>query len=145
MSEKVRVTKSFCFECAHMLPFHKGKCRNIHGHSYKLDVTVRGQLKSGSDDPEDGMVMDFSRLKEIVENGILRAYDHSLVLPRSAADTIRLDTKIIYTESSPTCEVLLLDMVGTVRSSLPGELELVAMRLSETDTSYSEWLLEDNL
>lgn len=142
---KVRVTKKFRFEMAHMLPYHQGLCRNIHGHSYNLDVTVRGKVKHEKFEPEDGMVMDFSVLKQIVKEMVLDKYDHSLVLPSTAIGSIEQDTRLSYIEGSPTCEMLLLEFVSRVRGRLPQGVELVSMKLSETSSSYAEWLLEDNI
>ncbi len=70
MSANVRITRTFAFEAAHRLPWHPGRCRELHGHSYKLEVTVEGPLG------EDGIVIDFSDLKEAVEREVLARYDH---------------------------------------------------------------------
>ncbi len=135
----------FHFEMAHMLPYHNGQCKNIHGHSYHLHVTVRGKIRHEAGHPEDGMVMDFTELKKIVNSSILEKFDHSLVLPEKAAGSISLDTRLVYVNESPTCEVLLLEFVNRVRELLPEGVDLVKMRLSETASSYAEWTLEDNL
>ncbi len=65
-----RVTCTFTFEAAHRLAWHTGKCRNLHGHSYRLDVTVAGPL-----DP-NGVVIDFDRLHEIVDDAVISQWDH---------------------------------------------------------------------
>jgi len=68
------ITKQFRFEAAHSLPNHDGKCRNLHGHSYLLEVTVSGiAAKSG---PKEGMIMDFGDLSKIVEAEIVSKWDH---------------------------------------------------------------------
>lgn len=64
------VTCSFTFEAAHRLAWHPGKCRNLHGHSYRLDVTVSGPLD------DNGVVIDFDRLSEIVHREVITAWDH---------------------------------------------------------------------
>jgi 6-pyruvoyltetrahydropterin/6-carboxytetrahydropterin synthase len=56
----IRITKEFQFEMAHALLGHDGPCKNIHGHSYKLDVTVKGKVKQNTTDPDEGMVVDFT-------------------------------------------------------------------------------------
>ena len=61
---KIRITKKFTFETGHALFGHDGKCKNIHGHSYSLFVTVLGRPISESSNPKFGMVMDFSDLKK---------------------------------------------------------------------------------
>ena len=62
----IRLTKEFSFEMAHALAGYDGPCREIHGHSYKLFVTVRGIPEQNPNSPKFGMVMDFGDLKRIV-------------------------------------------------------------------------------
>ena len=76
----IRVTKEFRFEMAHALAGHDGPCRNIHGHSYLLSVTLTGTPVNDPASPKNGMVMDFSDLKKIVDSAIVRPFDHALVL-----------------------------------------------------------------
>ncbi len=72
---KTCIAKSFSFEAAHSLPQHEGKCKNVHGHSYRLEVTVCGPVqKSG---PEEGMVMDFGKLSDLVKREIIEMWDHT--------------------------------------------------------------------
>lgn len=77
----LRLTKQFRFEMAHALPAYEGKCRNIHGHSYKLFVTVEGVPLQEKDAPTDGMVLDFHLLSQIVTRLVVDPFDHALVLP----------------------------------------------------------------
>ena len=76
----IRLTKEFSFEAAHALDGYDGPCREIHGHSYRLFVTVKGCPAAGEGDPKCGMVMDFGVLKRIVNEEIVSHFDHSLVL-----------------------------------------------------------------
>jgi len=76
----IRITKEFKFEMAHALPGYDGLCKNIHGHSYEMLVTVAGQPISDVNNPKYGMVMDFGDLKKIVRKIIVEVFDHSLVL-----------------------------------------------------------------
>ncbi len=90
---KIRLTKEFSFETAHALGEYDGLCRNIHGHSYRLFVTVAGTPSDRDDDPKKGMVMDFGDLKRIVRRLIVEPFDHALVTHRPLrrqADTDRL-------------------------------------------------------
>ena len=74
---KTSITKQFRFEAAHSLPNHDGKCKNLHGHSYLLEVTISGEiLKEG---PKEGMIMDFADLSKIVENEIINPWDHQFL------------------------------------------------------------------
>ncbi|HET6225559.1 MAG TPA: 6-carboxytetrahydropterin synthase [Bacteroidia bacterium] len=68
----IRVTKEFSFEMAHALLGYSGPCKNIHGHSYQLAVTMKGLVNTNQDSPILGMVIDFSKIKEIVKTELLR-------------------------------------------------------------------------
>lgn len=67
---RTSVTRVFTFEAAHQLPWHEGKCQRLHGHSYRLEVTLTGPVR------EDGMVMDFAEVKEVVEREVIERFDH---------------------------------------------------------------------
>ena len=81
----IRITKEFQFEMAHALLGYDGPCKNIHGHSYKLDVTVKGNVKAGTEDSDEGMVVDFGIIKKLVKELIVDEFDHSLVLNEKMA------------------------------------------------------------
>src|SRR5689334_20146482 len=70
------ITKRFHFEAAHILPGHRGKCARLHGHSYKLEVTLRGPVKDEPGVPDNGMVMDFSDVSDLVKYAVLERLDH---------------------------------------------------------------------
>jgi len=70
------VTKIFHFESAHHLPGHRGKCAHLHGHSYRLEVTIRGPIKEAPGESDHGMVMDFDDLSRTVKNSVIERLDH---------------------------------------------------------------------
>lgn len=143
----IRITKEFKFEMAHALVGHNGPCRNIHGHSYQLKVSVKGKVKNGTEDPDEGMVVDFTIIKNIVENLIVKEYDHSLVLwDKMNIDTAQFDfmNKLILVPFNPTCENLLVYYADIIKKDLPNDLELTYLLLRETPNSYAEWFSEDN-
>jgi len=70
------VTKIFHFESAHHLPGHRGNCAHLHGHSYRLEVTIRGPIKDMLGESDHGMVMDFGDLSRIVKNLVIERLDH---------------------------------------------------------------------
>ena len=74
---KTKLTKQFKFEAAHSLPNHDGKCKNLHGHSYILEVTVSGEKHISG--PKEGMIIDFSDLSKIVEENIINKWDHQFL------------------------------------------------------------------
>ena len=144
----IRLTKIFHFEMAHALYGYDGACRNIHGHSYQLEVTVAGNPLNDSTNPKFGMVMDFSDLKKIVKDQITDRLDHALLLNansphRSMKDLTEKFDNVIFVDYQPTCENMLIDFVSRVKKLLPAEVRLVSMRLRETPNSYAEWNLSD--
>ena len=145
----IRLTRSFSFEMAHALEGHDGKCKNIHGHSYKLKVTVRGNPRNDKRSPKNGMLIDFGDLKAIVNHRICDVFDHALVL-KDDSDILSMiqdqkNLKIIPVPYPPTCENLLIDFAQRLKDKLPSEVELYALKLTETASSYGEWFAEDNL
>ena len=145
----IRITKAFKFEMAHALKGYDGLCRNIHGHTYELKVTVAGPPVSDENSPKLGMVMDFGDLKKIVKEEIVDKYDHSFVLYNKMPERLIAELKnnferIILKDYNPTSELMLLDFVKTIQARLPKNVMLRRMFLRETTTSYAEWYAEDN-
>lgn len=146
---KLRVSKTFTFETAHALWGYDGKCANIHGHSYILTVSISGDMIEDSNHPKFGMIMDFGELKEIVKPEIVDVYDHCLLVRNNTphagyADVETAFKKVWLTDFQPTCENMLIDMVGKILKKLPDHIELKYAKLQETSTSYAEWFAEDN-
>jgi len=146
---KIRVTKEFNFEMAHALYGYDGACKNIHGHSYVLNITVIGKINQDKQNPKLGMVIDFSILKEIVQSRIIRQYDHALLLNgNSPHKDYFVDhpyfEKLVYCEFQPTCENLLLDIAEKINANLPADIKLHHVKLRETASSFAEWYAEDN-
>ncbi len=146
----IRLTKEFSFEAAHALDGYDGPCRELHGHSYRLFVTVKGTPLATAGDPKEGMVMDFGVLKGIVRDEIIAQYDHALILQRSGeTEALRKMLaqqfrNIVEVDYRPTCENMLADFADRIRARLPQGVELHALRLHETATSFAEWVAEDN-
>jgi len=143
----IRITKIVHFEMAHALEGYDGLCQNIHGHSYKLRVTVIGIPVEDYKSPKNGMLMDFSDLKQIVEQAIISKYDHALVLnSQTASLTIDLLRKhynrTIMVNFQPTSEQMLIEFANVLQNALPSNVRLHSLRLDETDTSYAEWFAE---
>ena len=146
----IRLTKEFTFEAAHALEGYDGLCREIHGHSYRLFVTVKGTPCADESNPKFGMVMDFGELKRIVNEQILSRLDHAFVLRRTAANEtllaalrLRFD-RVVLVDYQPTCENMLADFACRLRGGLPAGVELHALKLHETAASYAEWYADDN-
>lgn len=137
------------FEMAHILKDYDGPCRNIHGHSYKLYVTITGTPIEDIASPKKGMVMDFKDLKAIVKNHIIDRFDHALVINRETDPALienmqKHMEKLILVDYQPTSENLAADFAGIIKAHLPKSVSLHNIRLWETASSYSEWFAEDN-
>ena len=144
---KIRVTKIFEFEAAHALDCHDGKCSNIHGHSYKLHVTVVGEPSHEKGDPKDGMVIDFTDIKYIVKTMVVGPFDHALVLENDSpylCEDIRKRQKLILYDIQPTAENMIIDMVGRIQSKMPDNIKLHSVKLYETASSFASWYADDN-
>lgn len=146
---KVRVTKYYEFEMAHALWNYDGLCQNIHGHTYKLFVTVVGEPIQNPDDKKNGMVIDFSDLKRIVKDELVDRFDHSLVVYKEAPHEKLLSLKEMYNrhhvvDFQPTCENLVIHFAQKILPLLPAGIKLKNVKLYETSTSYAEWDADDN-
>lgn len=142
----LRITKEFKFEMAHALLDYDGPCKNIHGHSYRLLVTLKGKIIS-ENNSKKGMVYDFSDLKAIVQKYIIDKFDHALVLNKDSADSL-LDSlqhqQLVTVDFQPTCENLCAFFAFQLQLHLPPSVELHHVKLYETSTSSAEWFKEDN-
>lgn len=146
---KIRVTKRFHFEMAHTLYEYDGLCRNIHGHSYNLEVTISGEPRNEAGHPKDGMVLDFSELKTIVKSRIVDRFDHALMVnslvPEKQMELLSQTTnRIIVVDFQPTSENIVIFIAGILQQHLPAGVKLFSIRLFETVTSFAEWFASDN-
>ncbi len=145
----IRVTKEFNFEIAHALWNYDGHCKNIHGHSYRLFVTVIGEPVQYEEDPKNGMVIDFGDLKKIVKQEVVEPLDHSLILNKKAVDERFLNASQMFEKRyvvnfQPTCENLVVDFAKKIKARLPERLKLFSLKLHETASSFAEWYADDN-
>ena len=146
----IRITKEFSFETAHALYGYNGKCKNIHGHGYKLGVTVIGSPIDDSSNPKFGMVIDFGDLKKIINAQIVDIFDHSLILNKNtphsgiAQDLIENDHKVVLVDYQPSSENMVVDFASRIIPQLPEGVKLFSLKLKETETSYAEWYASDN-
>lgn len=148
---KIRITKQFSFETGHALFGYDGKCKNVHGHSYKLSVTVIGTPITDRDNVKFGMVIDFSDLKTIVKEEIVDLFDHATVFNQTtphvelAKELKQRGHHVILVDYQPTSENMVVDFAKKIINRLPNSIALHSLRLQETETSYAEWYASDNL
>jgi 6-pyruvoyltetrahydropterin/6-carboxytetrahydropterin synthase len=149
MNPVIRVTREFTFEMAHVLWNYDGPCRNVHGHSYRLFVTISGIPVNAVKNPKNGMVMDFADLKTIILKEIVNVFDHAVVVSRDF-DQNKISMfketfgNTVIVDYQPTCENLVADFANKIVKQLPAEISLHSLKLYETAKSYAEWFAEDN-
>ncbi len=135
---------------AHALYGYDGDCKNIHGHTYHLHITLIGIPLSNAGNPKDGMVIDFGDLKKVVKEIVLNTFDHALVLSKYSTHYTLKETlsdqfeKVIFLEVQPTCENLLLHFQKLLQPYFTAPNKMVKIKLEETPTSFAEWLASDN-
>jgi len=145
----VRISKEFNFDMAHALKGYDGLCKNIHGHSYTLNVTVIGTPIHDERSPKNGMLIDFKELKSIIKKRIIDKLDHALVINSDSGKDLITELyknydKVVLSRYQPTTENMIVDFANQIKELLPVNLDLHSLRLRETDSSYAEWFAEDN-
>ncbi|MGB3607272.1 MAG: 6-carboxytetrahydropterin synthase [Psychroserpens sp.] len=147
----IRITKQFSFETGHALYGYDGKCKNVHGHSYRLDVTVIGQPITDQSNVKFGMVIDFTDLKKIVKEEIVDVFDHATVFNKNtphvelAKELQARDHNVLLVDYQPTSEMMVIDFAHKIKQRLPQNIKLHSLKLQETATSYAQWFASDNL
>jgi len=151
MKNIIRITKKFNFETGHALYGYDGKCKNVHGHSYELSVTVVGSPLMDRNNVKYGMVIDFGDLKKIVKEEIVDPFDHAIVLNKTtphldlADELIKREHRVILVDYQPTSEMMLIDFAAKINAKLPEHIKLFSLKLQETGTSHAEWFASDHL
>ncbi len=146
---KIRLTKEFNFEMAHSLLNYDGLCQHIHGHSYKLAVTVIAAPLQDMQSPKNGMVMDFGALKKIVNDLIVKPLDHAFMINKATPEAWiqsnnQLFQRMYLVDYQPTCENMVIDFAQRIQAALPLGISLFSVKLHETATSFAEWYAADN-
>jgi len=149
MNSIIRITREFTFEMAHVLWNYNGPCRNVHGHSYRLFVTISGVPTNNSGNPKNGMVMDFADLKNVVQKEIINVFDHTVTVSnnfeRKKIDMLKETFgNMVVVDYQPTCENLVEDFAHRIKNLLPSGIRLHSLKLYETAKSYAEWVASDN-
>jgi len=146
----IRITKRFSFEAGHALYGYDGKCKNLHGHSYKLSVTVIGAPINDKTNPKFGMVIDFTDLKRIVTEEIIDKFDHSTIFNKNTphvklAKTLKDEGhNVLLVDYQPTTECMVTDFAKKITKRLPNNIKLSCLKLQETESSYAEWVSAEN-
>jgi len=132
----MKIAKEFTWEMGHRLSFHKGKCKNLHGHSYKCLIELTG-------DPDaNGMVLDYFDMKTIIEP-ILDNLDHAFMVYENDYEVMealeKLNSRKVVVDFETTAENICLYILKQIKSSdLPKNVKSIKVRVMETDNSYAE-------
>jgi 6-pyruvoyltetrahydropterin/6-carboxytetrahydropterin synthase len=141
----LKITKAIEWDMGHRVPNHKHKCRNPHGHRYRLEMTVLGQVSEEKGSSQEGMVHDFGDIKQHLHDKVYNILDHCFLA--SEEDAIfaplahdkALDLKIVLVPFIPTAENILVWCYERLIQDFPQHLSIVRLRLFETPTSFAEY------
>ena len=146
----IRIKKLFHFETGHALYGYDGKCKNVHGHSYKLAVTVSWKPISDTNNVKLGMVIDLGDLKKIINEEIVDVFDHATVFNKNtphvelANELIKRGHHVLLVDYQPTSEMMVIDFAEKIKNRLPSTIHLFSIKLQETETSFAEWFASEN-
>ena len=119
------ITRRIEFDSGHRIPDHRSKCRHLHGHRYALEVTVRGDVTRMDGDPRNGMVVDFSEVKTLMQQYIVDQWDHAFLVYAH-------DTKVIdFLNSMPEHRTVVLDVVPTAENLARKAFKLLEPHINE--------------
>jgi len=132
----MKIAKEFTWEMGHRLPFHEGKCKNLHGHSYKCLIELTGEPD------KNGIVLDYYDLKKIVEP-ILDEMDHSFIVWKDDKELInsleKLNSRMVIIDFQTTAENICVYLLNRIKSSnLPANINAIKVRVLETENTYAE-------
>ncbi len=137
----ISVTKIFRFETAHAIHEYEGLCKNIHGHSYELHVTV-SSCSNHNLLSEKGFVIDFKDLKSIVKTNVIEYFDHQIILSEkyieNHSNLKELENLAIW-KMEPSAENIVLFIKNKISSCFDKEVKLIKLKLYETADSFAEW------
>lgn len=139
----LQLTKIFHFETAHALHGYAGACKNIHGHSYELHVTVSSVDDYQNYIPAPGFMIDFKEIKKLVNILVVEKFDHKVILSKdflSDNPSFSSQENLVIFEAEPTAENLLIYILSNIQKGLPSNIQLVKLKLYETNDSYAEWV-----
>jgi len=155
----MQVTKRFEFSYGHCLPNHSGKCRNLHGHNAVLEVTVSGDIHPLPGTSSEGMLIDFSELKRLVNWSVVDVWDHKMlvagdepiveafVLYENVKERIGLQDQLVNVGCRTTAENLAKAayklIVEGIETNYGRGLVLNCVRFFETPTSWAEYTNDD--
>ena len=145
----MQITTRLEFDAGHRIPDHKSQCRNLHGHRYVIEITLSGDIINASNTSENGMVMDFSDVKQIARKSVVDVWDHAFLVFKD--DKVVLDFlkslpnhKTVIFPTVPTAENMAAEAFNILKSQYKdtygNHLTLERVRLYETPNSWADAL-----
>ena len=144
----MQITRRLEFDAGHRIPFHDSLCKNVHGHRYRLEVTVEGEIQPARGDSNDGMVLDFGRVKEIMNDLVVSQWDHSFLVwdqDSKMLQSLRIlgsHHRTIILPCVPTAEnlaTLIFERLETkIDEVFENDLKLFRVRLYETPNCFAD-------
>jgi 6-pyruvoyltetrahydropterin/6-carboxytetrahydropterin synthase len=143
----MQITTRLEFDAGHRIPSHKSQCRNLHGHRYALEITLSGDIIRQDGLSENGMVMDFSDVKEIARRAVVDVWDHAFLVYRGDSAILDFlhtlpDHKTVVMDAVPTAENMAAEAFRILRSEYQdnygNHLKLERVRLYETPNSWAD-------
>jgi len=147
-TELITITRKIEFDAGHRIPDHGSQCRNMHGHRYVLEATVTGEVRRQDGNPENGMVIDFSALKEVMMESVGNPWDHAFLVYRNDNEVLKFlgslpEHKTVVLESVPTAENLVKEaamlLIAALQRRYGERVTLTALRLYETPNCWAEY------
>ena len=143
----MEITTKLEFDAGHRIPHHKSVCKNLHGHRYTLEVTIKGDVVSDISDTDFGMVMDFKDAKELIKKTIVEEWDHSFIVYKDDAVVLKFlqslnDHKTVVFPLVPTAENMALVAMDKLKISFIKEfgslIRPFKVRLYETPNNWAD-------
>jgi 6-pyruvoyltetrahydropterin/6-carboxytetrahydropterin synthase len=143
----MEITTRLEFDAGHRIPHHKSSCKNLHGHRYTIEVTIKGEVVSDKSNSDFGMVMDFKDAKELIKKTIVEEWDHSFIVYKDDAVVLKFlqslnDHKTVVFPLVPTAENMALVAMDKLKISFIKEfgslIRPFKVRLYETPNNWAD-------
>tara|TARA_B100000809_G_C15060000_1_gene502021 strand:- start:7 stop:444 length:438 start_codon:yes stop_codon:yes gene_type:complete len=143
----MEITTKLEFDAGHRIPHHKSSCKNLHGHRYAIEVTIKGGIVSDKSNSDFGMVMDFSDAKELIKETIVEEWDHSFIVHKDDTAVLKFlesldDHKTVVFPLVPTAENMALVAMEKLKISFDKKfgalIKPFKVRLYETPNNWAD-------
>jgi 6-pyruvoyltetrahydropterin/6-carboxytetrahydropterin synthase len=141
------ITRRLEFDAGHRIPDHRSQCRHVHGHRYAIEITLSGTVLEAAGEPENGMIMDFSRVKQLANEHVVDAWDHAFLAYRGDAALVAFlgslpGHKTVLLNAVPTAEnlasIAFQILAPVYRATYGNQLQLERVRIYETPNCWAD-------